>query len=506
MNALLRRSREVPAFVPWLFLVCLLPPPTGHTQEQPKLLNPFVGDPEAVKEGRKLWLSLGCSGCHGLMGGGGMGAPVLDDTWRFGSDDETLYKLIKGQIPEQTMTAYAAVPDEQVWKMLSYVRSLYKGDPAMITWALASPPDAPAAAPAAPPVPPSTAPQGLQVRKNFVSSHNPTRKVSKAIEGGKALYDAQCSTCHGIGGAGDGPLAAALKEEPSDWTAAGGGLNGMGDQEIFDVIAKGGMAVGKSAAMPDYATLPEAHVWSLVAHVRSLRGNRDSATPEQASAAELRPFGALPPKWGTALDWAIVLTSGVSVLILLCILFSLVAYRGRQAEGNALWLHLLSLGIFPLLLLALGNFSVLEYAKEDNFCGTCHLTMKPYMDDLRDAKSRSLAARHFQHSSAKGTECYSCHANYGVHGTFEAKLRGLQDVYKYVTRTYQLPVKMRAPYENALCLKCHSEAKRFVEAWNGIHLKLSDQLRTELIKCVGCHKLAHDIPKLEQAARLREAD
>ena len=85
-------------------------------------------------------------------------------------------------------------------------------------------------------------------------------------------------------------------------------------------------------------------------------------------------------------------------------------------------------------------------------------------------------------------------------------MAGLRDVYKYVTRTYDLPLKMRAPYENALCLKCHSGAKRYMEAWEGIHLRLSDQLHTGALKCVGCHKLTHDIPKLEQAARRGEAD
>ena len=78
----------------------------SHSQESPppaKFLNPYIGDPEALKEGRKLFMANGCSGCHGLLGGGGMGKPLLDDVWIFGSDDETLYKLIKGQIPQQTM-------------------------------------------------------------------------------------------------------------------------------------------------------------------------------------------------------------------------------------------------------------------------------------------------------------------------------------------------------------------------------------------------------------------
>jgi cytochrome c peroxidase len=121
-------------------LVFLLPAWTLYSADAPKMLNPFAGDPEAAKEGRRLFLSNGCSGCHGVMGGGGMGPPLLDDVWKFGSDDETLYRLIKGQIPDQTMPrTWAALPDEQVWKLLVYVRSLYKGDPSLINWPLTPP-------------------------------------------------------------------------------------------------------------------------------------------------------------------------------------------------------------------------------------------------------------------------------------------------------------------------------------------------------------------------------
>jgi hypothetical protein len=194
----------------------------------------------------------------------------------------------------------------------------------------------------------------------------------------------------------------------------------MDDQRIFDVIAKGGMAIGRSTAMPANSTLSEAEVWNLVAHVRSLIGELEGVTPQHASASESRPAGREPLKWGTR-STGRSLTIGISAVILACILVSLIVYRGRQTEGGALWLHLLSLGIFPLFLLAVSNFSVLEYAKEERFCGTCHLTMKPYIDDMHDARSTSMAAFHFQHRSSPDTECYSCHANYGVHGTFEAR-------------------------------------------------------------------------------------
>jgi cytochrome c(L) len=99
-------------------------------------LNPYTGDPEAIKQGRTLYLQLGCSGCHGVGGGGGMGPALLDDEWKFGSDDETCSKLIKGEIPQQTMPAVFGkeLPDDDVWKILAYVRSLYQGDPSKTNW------------------------------------------------------------------------------------------------------------------------------------------------------------------------------------------------------------------------------------------------------------------------------------------------------------------------------------------------------------------------------------
>jgi cytochrome c(L) len=103
---------------------------------KPKKLNPYTGDPEAIKQGRTLYLQIGCSGCHGVGGGGGMGPALLDDEWKFGSDDESLFKLIKGEIPQQTMPGVLGkeLPDDDVWKILAYVRSLYQGDPSKINW------------------------------------------------------------------------------------------------------------------------------------------------------------------------------------------------------------------------------------------------------------------------------------------------------------------------------------------------------------------------------------
>jgi len=107
----------------------------GQGSNSVKKLNPYTGKPEAIQQGRTLYLQNGCSACHGVMGGGGMGMPLLDDVWKFGSDDETLFKLIKGQIPEQTMPKiFGHLPDDDVWKMIAYIRSIYQGDPSKINW------------------------------------------------------------------------------------------------------------------------------------------------------------------------------------------------------------------------------------------------------------------------------------------------------------------------------------------------------------------------------------
>jgi mono/diheme cytochrome c family protein len=100
-----------------------------------KKLNPYTGKPEAIQQGRTLWLQYGCSGCHGVGGGGGMAKPVIDGKWKFGGDDETLYKLIKGQIDAQTMPKiFEGMPDDDLWKIVAYVRSIYAGDKGKVTW------------------------------------------------------------------------------------------------------------------------------------------------------------------------------------------------------------------------------------------------------------------------------------------------------------------------------------------------------------------------------------
>jgi mono/diheme cytochrome c family protein len=121
-------------------LVCGLLGTVSHPasvagQDKPAKLNPYAGNTEATQEGEKFYVFYGCSGCHGRGGGGGMGLPIIDDVWKYGGDDATLMKLIKGEIAESTMPKFGQIlSEEQIWKIMAYIRSIYQGDPAQIVW------------------------------------------------------------------------------------------------------------------------------------------------------------------------------------------------------------------------------------------------------------------------------------------------------------------------------------------------------------------------------------
>ncbi len=201
-------------------------------------------------------------------------------------------------------------------------------------------------------------------------------------------------------------------------------------------------------------------------------------------------------EWGSALEWNIVFTFVLCVLILACIGLSLALYRGRQTEANALWLHLLGLCIFPLFLLPFGNFTIFEYSKQERFCASCHPSMDPYVNDMAAPDGKSLAATHYQDRFAPGEECYTCHANYGVHGTFSAKFLGLKDAWRELTGTYQMPIKMSQPFPNMLCLKCHNGARKFMK--EDSHTDPGGVVAEDLIKdktsCTDCHLPGHMLP------------
>ena len=94
---------------------------------------------------------------------------------------------------------------------------------------------------------------------------------------GKPVFQANCSTCHGMTGKGDGPVGAALTPPPRDFAKGdfkydtdGDGKAGT-DADLKAVITKGALAYGGSPLMAPWPTLTAAQIDDVVAFIRSLK-------------------------------------------------------------------------------------------------------------------------------------------------------------------------------------------------------------------------------------------
>jgi mono/diheme cytochrome c family protein len=77
----------------------------------------------AVSQGKLLFRQFNCSGCH-AQGGGGMGPPLMDEKWRYGSQPEDIFASIMSGRPNG-MPAFAnRITEDYAWQLAVYVRSM----------------------------------------------------------------------------------------------------------------------------------------------------------------------------------------------------------------------------------------------------------------------------------------------------------------------------------------------------------------------------------------------
>ncbi|MBV9880155.1 MAG: c-type cytochrome [Gemmatirosa sp.] len=87
---------------------------------------------------------------------------------------------------------------------------------------------------------------------------------------GARLYARFCAGCHGTTGGGDGPNARYLPVRPAVHADAAA-MGRRTDDRLYDAIAAGGAALGRSPLMPPFGdTLEPAQIAALVRHVRAL--------------------------------------------------------------------------------------------------------------------------------------------------------------------------------------------------------------------------------------------
>ena len=98
---------------------------------------------------------------------------------------------------------------------------------------------------------------------------NPVQADAASISLGKQLFQANCATCHGASGRGDGPVGKALDPKPADLTAMAG-HHSDGDYAWKIANGRGAMPAWKSV-------LDDKQIWDVVNFVQSLGGKKSDA-------------------------------------------------------------------------------------------------------------------------------------------------------------------------------------------------------------------------------------
>jgi nitrate/TMAO reductase-like tetraheme cytochrome c subunit len=185
------------------------------------------------------------------------------------------------------------------------------------------------------------------------------------------------------------------------------------------------------------------------------------------------------------LTWTLIAT----IFIVVYSLFRV--FRGQISGFATKGLLVTSIILLPIFSVSTGMVLVFSRAERVEFCGSCHRALKPYVDDMRNPQSEGLAAIHYRNQLIASNQCYECHTSYGLFGTVKAKLEGIQQVVRYYTNAYELPLEMWKPYSNEDCLKCHSQSVRWLAHEEHMAPDQKQALMQGRASCMDCHMAGH---------------
>lgn len=117
------------------------------------------------------------------------------------------------------------------------------------------------------PVPAQSIPvEGPAFVPNMGAPSNPVPADASSLARGAELFQINCTACHGMGGKGDGPVAAFFqKVKPADLT--GPIVQSLSDGAVFLVISN-----GKPGAMPPLnENLTVRERWDVINYIRTLK-------------------------------------------------------------------------------------------------------------------------------------------------------------------------------------------------------------------------------------------
>ena len=85
----------------------------------------YENDPNSIAAGKALYAAFNCNGCH-AGGGGGFGPALSDEKWLYGGSLPNIVDTLYEGRPRGMPAWRGKIPDEQMWQLAAYVKSLSK--------------------------------------------------------------------------------------------------------------------------------------------------------------------------------------------------------------------------------------------------------------------------------------------------------------------------------------------------------------------------------------------
>lgn len=87
----------------------------------------YLADPAALARGRGLFRSVCAGYCHSTQATDRVASNLFDCDWDHGSGDQDIFDIIAAGVPDTQMQGFGdKVPDEDLWKIIAWVRSSSK--------------------------------------------------------------------------------------------------------------------------------------------------------------------------------------------------------------------------------------------------------------------------------------------------------------------------------------------------------------------------------------------